>query len=255
MATTVFPEAGDQITEAAWTDANKTIAGADAYRVSGYALSAGTGLNANVSAGTCFVNGKNVVSDGAQAVAVAASDTNYVWLAEDGTLSANTTGANPGDDLLLGTAITDGSGVTSVNHYKDVENGLWVIKRKATGESKTTDTTLAVDTALNWTAAGAGESWLIEMIFSFNEGGGDFKFDFTGLESKSYVYWLDSTPALATINTPAVITAAFGRVYIREIFTTSGAGSVGLEWAQNTNSGSATTVNADSFLFARRVLS
>jgi len=255
MATTIFPESGDQITEAAWTDANKTVAGAEAYRVNGYALSAGTGLNANVSAGTCFVNGKNVVSDGVQAVAVAASNTNYVWLAEDGTLSANTTGTNPGDHLLLGTATTDGSGVTAVDHYKDVENTQWVTKLKAANESRTTDTALAVDASLSWTAAGAGESWLIEMIFSYNEGGGDFKFDLAGLESKSYVYWLDSTPAVATINTPAVITAASGRIYIREIFTTSGAGSVGLEWAQNTSSGSATTVNSDSFLIARRVLS
>ena len=61
MATTVFPEAGDQITEAAWTSANKTIAVATEYRVNGYALSVGTGLNVDISSGTCFVNGFEVV--------------------------------------------------------------------------------------------------------------------------------------------------------------------------------------------------
>lgn len=261
MATTVFPEAGDQITEAAWSAANKTIAGADAYRVTGYALSAGSGLNANVSAGTCFVEGYRIVSDAVQAVAVTGSSTNYIWLNADGTLSHNTTGTNPGSELLLGTATTDGSGVTAVDHYKDVESTVWAIKRKAADEDKTTDTTLAVDDTLFWTAGGAGESWLVELIFIFSEGGGDFKFDLAGLESKGYVYWQGGDPATATINTPVSITTGSSQqIYIRGVFTTSGAGSVGLEWAQDTSNAAATTVVGGSssqpaMLTARRILS
>lgn len=89
--------------------------GSGAYGVAdGLTLTAGTGLVCNVAAGHAVIDG--VVERSATTIVVAASSTNWIWLKQDGTLvSQDDTTAKPsGNCVLLGAAITDGSGVTSI---------------------------------------------------------------------------------------------------------------------------------------------
>lgn len=88
--------------------------GAGGYGVvDGLAVSAGTGLLADISAGKANIGG--IVELAASSVVVSASSTNWIWLKADGTTVVATTTAKPtGECCLLGAAVTDGSGVTSV---------------------------------------------------------------------------------------------------------------------------------------------
>lgn len=251
MATTVFPESGDQITEAAWTSANATLSVADAYRVSGYALSAGTGLNVDISAGTCFINGYQIVSDATQSESVTASQTNYVYLNEDGTITVNTTGTQPADSLFLGTATTDGSGVTAVSHVRDIESGLWVFKKKPSDESVASSTTLQLDDDLVWTS-GNGDIWDVTFGLLITVGGGQFKWDLSGFASERYTYFRSNEIYNAVVGTPENINSQY--LMIRGVFVSNTSGSVGLEWAQNTSNASAAEVQTGSWVIAKKVL-
>lgn len=251
MATTVFPEAGDQITEAAWTSANKTLSVATEYRVNGYALSAGSGLNADISAGTCFVNGYQVVSNATQSVAVTASQTNYLYLNDDGTITVNTTGTQPADSLFLGTATADGSGVTSVSHIRNIESGLWAFKKKPSDESVTSSTTLQLDDDLVWTSA-SGDIWDVTFGLLITAGGGQFKWDLSGFSAERYTYFRSNQIDNAIVGTPE--SSGDQYIMIRGLFVCDTSGSVGLEWAQNSSSPIAAKVLAGSWVLAKKVL-
>lgn len=117
-----------------WTPEDGTLAAADDaarsaryasprnWIISGMSLSAGTGLNVAVSAGSAWIAGYYVEWDAAAEQAVTASNTNYVYveLSRDGNgnvtgvaFVVNTTGTPPsGDHIVLGTATADGSSVT-----------------------------------------------------------------------------------------------------------------------------------------------
>lgn len=251
MATSVFPEAGDQITEAAWTSANKTITNVDAFRLSGYSLSAGTGLNVDIASGTCFVNGFQIVSDGTQVEALSASSTNYVYLNDDGTFTVNTSGTQPANTLLLGTATTDGSGVTAVSHYKAVSNAANVMVVKQADESVSSSTTLQNDDELVWTAT-SGESWELLIALKISTGAGNLKFDLTGFGSQPYTYQEANNIVFADSGTPE--NTSDTAIIIRTVVTVSTTGTVGLEWAQNVSDASNSTIQAGSFLMARRLI-
>lgn len=251
MATTVFPEAGDQITEAAWTSANKTIAVATEYRVNGYALSAGTGLNVDISSGTCFVNGFEVVSDGTQIEALSPNSTNYVYLNDDGTFTVNTSGTQPADTLFLGTATTNASAVTAVSHLKDIANDYNVAKVKTADESVASSTTLQDDDALVWTA-GTGETYELLIVLKISTGSGNLKWDLKGFGTSDYSYQEQNSIIFAEAGTPE--NTSNTAIIIRSVVTTSTSGTVGLEWAQNVSDASNSTIQAGSFLYARRLL-
>lgn len=91
--------------------------------LSGGTISAGTGLSASVTALKALV-GSVVEFNATQAVALAASVTNSLFLRQDGTWTVNSTGAVPTDIsthgayLLWGTATTNGSGVTGVTNTR-----------------------------------------------------------------------------------------------------------------------------------------
>ena len=84
--------------------------------ITGLVPSAGTGLNANVSAGTALFNGP-VEKKTTNVVAMNASTTNYIWLSDAGVFTVVNNSITPpaGDQVYLGAAITNGSGVTSVD--------------------------------------------------------------------------------------------------------------------------------------------
>ena len=83
----------------------------------GLAVSAGSGLNASVSAGHANING--IVEKAASTVVLQASQTNWIWLKQDGTFVVETSTATPSvpsgtNAVLLGAAVTSGSAVTAV---------------------------------------------------------------------------------------------------------------------------------------------
>ena len=264
MSTTIFPESGDQITEAAWSAQNQSLTVAERYRLSGYTVSAGTGLNANVAAGTCVVNGYHIVSDGTQAVAVTASQTNYIWLNADGTLSANTTGTNPGNELLLGLAVTDGSGVTSVSHDVNIDNSQNVYIRKSADETVNNSSTLQDDNDLSF-AVVAGEIWEVTLLLSVDQASAtpNFKMAWGGSVGSYYNYFwaaqaLTNTQvesAYTTGTMTAIHTVANGLpIYCRSFIVVTSTGTLTLQWAQDVATVANTILNSDSILFAKRVM-
>ena len=90
------------------------------YIKSGFTLSAGSGLSCNVSTGVIRFKGLYLENDATEAVgSLSASTTNsiHVKLARDGNGEAESWSfslSSSGETMLLGQAITDGSGVTSV---------------------------------------------------------------------------------------------------------------------------------------------
>lgn len=89
--------------------------GAGGYGVAdGLTLSAGTGLQVAVAAGHAIMDG--IVELAASTAVLNASATNWVWLKQDGTLVVQNgvTTKPSGNCVCLGAAVTDGSGVTSI---------------------------------------------------------------------------------------------------------------------------------------------
>lgn len=100
----------------AYTDFVSMFGSGSVAVVQGLTVSAGTGLNVSVSAGTALINGP-VQKTNSTTVAVSASTTNYIWLSKLGTFSVVAGSAAPptGDFVYVGAAITDASSVTSVD--------------------------------------------------------------------------------------------------------------------------------------------
>lgn len=265
MATTVFPESGDQITEAAWSTQNQALTVAERFRVNGYTLSAGTGLNADVAAGTCVVNGYHIVSDGTQAVSVTASQTNYIWLNEDGTLSSNTTGTNPGSELLLGTAVTDGSGVTSVSHDHDRVNSRSVYIVKPSDETVNNSTTLQNDDDLAF-AVTDGSQWEVDVFILGRQAaavGFDFQMVGSGgstITQQGYAYGNNGATTFTSGYGTTEVRWGLGATgsdyscHLKFFITSSGAGTATLQWAQGSASATDSTIKAGSVMIARRIL-
>lgn len=83
--------------------------------VHGLALSAGSGLVCNVAVGGCVTDGFQQIKT-ATSIVVAANQTNYIWLKNDGTLESKiTTTAPTTPGCFLGMAITDASSITSID--------------------------------------------------------------------------------------------------------------------------------------------
>lgn len=82
----------------------------------GLVISAGSGLSINITAGTAYINGPVQLATATTAV-VNASTTNYIWIGDSGVITVvNGSITPPGSSYAyLGAAITDGSGVTSVD--------------------------------------------------------------------------------------------------------------------------------------------
>jgi len=122
MAIRIRPKVGQRHLEQDAALAVK-LASSRPWIVSGLTLGNGSGLNAEIGAGLAWINGYVVELSAAEAAACAASQTNHIWLelAVDGNdlvtglnIVVNTTGTEPtGPFVKLGTAITDGTTVTS----------------------------------------------------------------------------------------------------------------------------------------------
>ena len=96
------------------------------YIISGFAISAGSGLACNVAAGSGRLNGLYISSDATEAKSsLTASQTNSIYIKldldsgsqpEGWSLFSNTSGGAVTNAVLLGTAVTNGSAVTSVTN-------------------------------------------------------------------------------------------------------------------------------------------
>lgn len=270
MSTTVFPETGDLITEAAWSAQNLALAVGAAYRVSGYTLTAGAGLAVTVAAGEALVQGFHIVSDGNQTVgSLTASNTNYIWLQDDGTLAKNTTGSAPTTGaLLLGTATTDGSSVTAVSHAHNVINPFNVYKRKTADETVNNSTTYQDDDTLQF-ATVVGQHWEVVAVLGVSQAADTPKIKFrwnpsTGsLTSGSWFMAGEDDDGADTVSAGfsasdmviQTVTCSSVGVLIRATFSSVPTGTVALQWAQNVADASDTKVLTGSWLYARRILS
>jgi hypothetical protein len=94
----------------------------------GLQVTAGSGLNVNISAGSGHINGYFIESDATETRAVNASTTNYVWCKLNRDESGFVTGWNfqittsstpPSDSILLATVETSSSAVTSVTDTRN----------------------------------------------------------------------------------------------------------------------------------------
>jgi hypothetical protein len=272
MSTTVFPEAGDQITEAAWSAQNKALAVGAAYRVSGYTLSAGAGLAVSVAAGEALVEGYHIVSDGAQTVgSLTASNVNYIWLEADGTLDKNTTGSPSATGaLLLGTATTDGSSVTAVSHDHNVTNTFNIYRKKAADETVNNSTTFQDDDTLQFDTV-LGQHWEVVVVLGVSQASATPKIKIRWEKSTGTLYegsWYmagedddgaDTVSAGFALNGGDMViqTVACSNVgvMIRTTMSAVPTGTVKLQWAQNVADASDTKVLTGSWLYARRILS
>jgi hypothetical protein len=97
-----------------WLLLESTFSDFGNYVISGLAISAGAGLQVAVATGTAVIGGHVAVSVGFNIGGLAPSTVNHIYLLRNGTGTSNTTGTAPSNSTKLGTATTDGSGVTSV---------------------------------------------------------------------------------------------------------------------------------------------
>lgn len=109
---------GDTLPAADWNDnfelVEQSILDLGPYVISGLVPSAGTGLAVDVTAGTASIGGR-VTFTSFSISSLAPSAVNHLYVLNDGTGTSNTTGTAPANSAKLGTATTDGSGVTSVD--------------------------------------------------------------------------------------------------------------------------------------------
>lgn len=117
---TVFtnaPAAGNPLPRADYQGfidlAENSLADLGPFLISGLTPSAGAGLSVNVSSGVASIGGRLTVA-ATFAISVSASSTNHLFLLNTGAGVSNTSGTQPAGSAKLGTATTDGAGVTAV---------------------------------------------------------------------------------------------------------------------------------------------
>ena len=101
------------------------------YIISGFAISAGSGLACNVAAGSGRLNGLYISSDATETKSsLTASQTNSIYIKldldsgsqpEGWSLFSNTSGGAVTNAILLGTAVTNGSAVTGVTNVPNTQ--------------------------------------------------------------------------------------------------------------------------------------
>ncbi|MGV3616093.1 MAG: hypothetical protein ACO1SV_12225 [Fimbriimonas sp.] len=93
--------------------------------LSGLELSAGTGLEVEISAGSLL--GLKAVSIDLQTFALGASQTRYIWIDEAGAVTSSSDDTDPGGtSVCLGLVTTSGSAVTLITKAGRMETARWV---------------------------------------------------------------------------------------------------------------------------------
>lgn len=130
MADFVFPNTNDNLDETNLRTWVQRISGSQNYVNNGFVVSAGTGLNVNITAGEacgagCWMQ-RTTTSNNALSPALTANATNYVYVSFDDALQntvifqSNTTGVAPSTRaVLLATVTTNASVVTGVTDRRN----------------------------------------------------------------------------------------------------------------------------------------
>ena len=182
------------------------------------------------------------------------------------------TGSGTFDNLPIGTTDQVLTADTTVSPYKvkwATPSAGATIKsvRKSSNQSVTSSTTLVNDSQLKF-AVEANTTYLFNIwlwVYAA-DGTPDIKLTVVG-PSGSTLYWSpstyyatsDGTNALGTVNAGTVTLNAFvdanerNQLYFGSILNGATAGDVTLQWAQNTSSGTATTIKAGSYIYGIKV--
>lgn len=266
MATTVFPETSDSVTESVWQGLNKAIVSGGSHTSEGYDVTVDSGLDIDIAAGEAVVNGYYLSSDATQGATMTDSTTNYVWLEPDGTITVNTTGTNPGSSLLLAKVVTSGGAITSITKDQDITEGSRLLVRKTAAENVSSSTSLQDDDHL--TIA------LEPGIYRFT-----FMLEATWAASVGLKVALGCTATNATVDAAVVFAASEGStpsgwgfissfgsaishqanagtndpVMIDGILTLADAGTFKLQWAQVTSNATNTTLDDASRVYLERI--
>lgn len=266
MATTVFPETSDAVTEATWNSLNKAISAGGSWTTEGFDVTDGGGLDVDVAAGKALVDGYLIESDSTQSVSLADDDTNYLWLEPDGTLTDNTTGTNPGSALLLAVIVTASGSISSISKDQDVLTGAYMYVRKTAAESVASSTTLQDDDHLT-IALQPGIyrfTFILEATWAASVGMKvSLACDATNAQVNAAVIFSNSsgsTPSgwgylttFAGTISHETYAGSNAPVLIEGALTLADAGTFNLQWAQATSSATNTTIEDGSRLFVERI--
>jgi len=265
MAVNVHPSdsVADNGTAAKAISLFNSLAAGASYVHSGFNVTDGGGLVASVALGTAIIAGVLIDSDAAQTTTCANNTTNKVYLDTDGTVG-DTTGSIPAGSLFLATVVTSGGSITSITVRHDVENNLNVFKLKSSDETVNSSTTMQDDNDLQFPIL-AGQMWEFKIVLDTSSGATpDFKFQ-TNQTAGHIIHFSSGRDAditnrscyAASIGTAMTVlhhSSADGHVYAHGYFVAEADGDFKLQWAQNTSDAGNTTVKANSFLVARRLL-
>ena len=109
---------GDVLPAADWNNSFSLVEASTldlgAYVVSGLTVTIGTGLSVNVAAGHAVI-GADINFAGFVISSLTNAATNHLYVLQNGTGTSNTTGTAPANSAKLGTCVTAGGVVTSVN--------------------------------------------------------------------------------------------------------------------------------------------
>ena len=155
-----LPYTGEDVDQTNYAAMNTALVNATDYVVSGCELTDGTGLNVDVGSGIAVITGL-VITYAGSTESLTASQTNYVFLVNDDSVTVNITGTAPANSLCLGIVTTDGSGVTALYHRADTDDaadaqitqGDNVLRIKGSDETVNNSSTLQDDDDLQFTAA------------------------------------------------------------------------------------------------------
>jgi hypothetical protein len=260
MATTVFPETNDSVTEAAWQGLNNAIAAGGAWTTQGFDVTISSGLIIDIASGDAFVNGYHISSDATQQKTMTDNTTNYVWIEPNGTVTVNTTGTNPGNALLLVLVVTSGGSISSISRDVNVTSGPYIYIRKAAPESVTSSTTLQDDDDLTVALEpGLYRATLALEVIADASGGIKVALATTAtnsvLEGSVYFSSGGTYNWLSAFGASAGITTVFANypVLIEAMFALADAGTVKFQWSQNASNATATTLEAGSMMFVERI--
>lgn len=250
--------------EATWVAINQGIVRGASYVVEGMQISDSGGLFVDVAAGEALVVGYHIVQASAETnIAVAVTDTSYIWLNPDGTYESETSGTpTDSDALLLGLVTANGTGVTGITYQRNVVSERCIYVMKVADEAITgglqDDDEFVIATS-------AGDVWDITLLLRIEQigTGADFQCEFSGCDGAVYALGaaapsgsisgeFNSDPtAQWTLADMDTIDDDIPMV-LRAVLFASGS-SIVFRWGQGSTTGNNTVLQYGSTMIARRL--
>lgn len=267
MAVSIFPTDGGDPSETNWRALNHALALGGAWTVNGFDVTVDSGLDIDIAAGEAIIYGYRVSSDATESETLTNNSTCYLWLEPDGTISHTTTLSNPGNALLLATIVTSGGAITSISRLADVDAGPIIFRtKKGTTENVASSTTLQDDDDLT-AAVEPGVYRLLVVLEATWAASVGLKVAIactaTNAELNASLVYSNSAPGsaagfgfLTSIGGSGSYQTNAGSndpVIIDGVIALADAGTVKLQWAQQTSSATNTTLHEGSFMILERI--